>query len=61
MRKIRYEMIPTWPCPYCGFVHYATDVVRIDGERLQCCQCGQAFTPTKVDDSPAIGFKDSEE
>ena len=43
----RYSTIqtPTWPCPYCGYVHCAVDLVRLDNERLECCQCGQAFTP----------------
>jgi hypothetical protein len=36
MRKSRYTTIPTptWPCPYCGYVHYAVDLVRLDNERL---------------------------
>jgi len=51
---------PTWPCPYCGFIHYARDLVRLDNERLECCQCGQAFTPAKAADSQAIGFRDSD-
>jgi rubredoxin len=56
-RKRRYETIPkpTWPCPYCGLIHYLADLVRLDPERLQCCQCGQVFTPAKVGDSPSMG------
>jgi hypothetical protein len=37
---------------------YRADLVRLDNERLECCQCGQAFTPAKETDSQAIGFKD---
>ena len=57
MRKSRYTTIqtPTWPCPYCGYVHYARDLVRLDNERLECCQCGQAFTPATKADSTPIG------
>lgn len=60
MRKSRYSTIqtPTWPCPYCGYVHYAADLVRLDNERLECCQCGQAFKSAKAADSQAIGFRD---
>ena len=44
MRKSRYSTIqtPTWSCPYSGYVHYPADLVRLDNERLECCQCGQA-------------------
>jgi hypothetical protein len=35
------------------------DLVRLDNERLECCQCGQAFTPAKAADSQTIGFRDS--
>ena len=37
---------------------YRADLVRLDNERLECCQCGQAFTPGKRADSQAIGFRD---
>ena len=49
LMRSRYSTIttPTWPCPYCVYVHYAADLVPIDGERLQCYHCGQAFTPAK--------------
>jgi predicted RNA-binding Zn-ribbon protein involved in translation (DUF1610 family) len=62
MRKIRYTTIatPTWPCPYCGYVHYPADLVRLDNERLECYQCGQAFTPVTKADSQTIGFKSSD-
>jgi hypothetical protein len=61
MRKSRYTTIqtPSWPCPYCGCVHYARDLVWLENERLECCQCGQAFTPAKAADSRSIGFRDS--
>jgi hypothetical protein len=48
MRKRHEIPIPTWQCLYCGYVHYAADLVRIDNERLECCQCDQAFTPVKA-------------
>ena len=38
---------------------YRADLVRLDNERLECCQCGQAFTPATKAESPAIGFSDS--
>ena len=62
MRKSRYTTIqtPTWPCPYCGYVHYPADLVRLDNERLECSQCGQAFTPATKTESQSIGFKGSD-
>ena len=47
-------------CPYCLYVHYRADLVRLDNERLECSQCGQAFTPGKKADSQTIGFKGSD-
>jgi hypothetical protein len=31
-----------------------------ENEQLECCQCGQAFTPAKAADTQAIGFRDSD-
>ena len=26
----------TWPCPHCGFIHRAADLLRLDNHNLQC-------------------------
>ena len=43
-RKSRYN-IPesTWTCPHCGFVHTATDLMRLDSNTFQCKSCGRRF------------------
>ena len=45
-------------CPYCFYLHYRADLVRLDAEHWRCSERGQAFTPGKRADSQAIGFRD---
>jgi hypothetical protein len=37
MRKSRYSTIPTptWPCPYCGYIHYAACFLKDSYEERQ--------------------------
>jgi hypothetical protein len=57
MGKSRYTTIPDTDVAVLRIYPHATDVVQIDGERLQCCPCGQAFTLAKAGYSPTIGFR----
>jgi len=58
-RKSKYITIqtPTWPVRTADSFTTLRIWVRLDNERLECCQCGQAFTPATKADSRSIGLQ----
>lgn len=42
-RKTKLPPVPTWTCPHCSFVHTPANLMRIDGEKFRCQQCGRDF------------------
>jgi len=42
-RRSKLPPVPTWTCSHCGHVHRPADLLRLDGDNLQCKGCGQSF------------------
>src|SRR6516164_2446677 len=51
-RGRRGPLSPLW------FVHHASDIVRIDNDRLRCKQCGEAFVDPSTGNSPTLAEAD---
>jgi transposase len=43
-RNLKLPPAPTRTCPHCGKIHTAAEILRLDGDRLKCAMCGEAFT-----------------
>ena len=42
--KAKYSIVvPTWTCPYFGFIHKPADLLKLDGYSLICKKCCNKF------------------